>query len=457
MSDLRAFSFVFLHENVYGSKVGFMDLKRYVDQSHAAMGQRHTMADATGITTYAYDDGDRLLSKSTPQGSLTYSYDKIGNLRTLRSSNHNGATIDYDYDELSRLSEVSDNRLPQGANKTTYAYDAVGNLQNYTYPNAVKTDYTYDSLNRLTDVTTKRGTMTLGGYAYELGTAGNRLSVTELSGRKVNYGYDDAYKLTSETITGMPNPTHNGQINYSYDAVGNRLTRSSSLAAVSNQTLAYDKNDRSNSDAYDNNGNTLTANGTTYRFDWENRLQSVNNGSVTYLYDGDGNRVGKAVPGFVTRYLIDTNSITGYPQVVDEIVNGAVVRTYTYGHEVISQTQLLNGSWQVSFYGKDGHGSVRYLTDALGAVTDTYDYDAFGKLIASTGNIPNERLFVGEQLDANLGFYYLRARYMNPNTGRFWTTDSYEGSQYDPLSLHKYLYANANPVSNIDPSGRALI
>ena len=46
------------------------------------------------------------------------------------------------------------------------------------------------------------------------------------------------------------------------------------------------------------------------------------------------------------------------------------------------------------------------------------------------------------------------ARYMNPNTGRFQTMDSYEGNQTEPLSLHKYLYAHANPVNRIDPSGR---
>ncbi|NOS72797.1 MAG: hypothetical protein HOP33_23085 [Verrucomicrobia bacterium] len=47
-----------------------------------------------------------------------------------------------------------------------------------------------------------------------------------------------------------------------------------------------------------------------------------------------------------------------------------------------------------------------------------------------------------------------RAGYLNPNTGRFWTMDSFEGSESDPLSLHKYLYAQANPVTMADPSGQ---
>jgi hypothetical protein len=45
------------------------------------------------------------------------------------------------------------------------------------------------------------------------------------------------------------------------------------------------------------------------------------------------------------------------------------------------------------------------------------------------------------------------APYLNPNTGRFWTRDSYEGSSQDPLSLHKYLYCHSDPVNGTDPSG----
>ncbi|MEK7674620.1 MAG: polymorphic toxin-type HINT domain-containing protein [Verrucomicrobiota bacterium] len=112
-----------------------------------------------------------------------------------------------------------------------------------------------------------------------------------------------------------------------------------------------------------------------------------------------------------------------------------------------------NLRWVASFYGYDDHGSVRYLTDAAGNVTDLYDYDAFGNLIQQGGNTPNLYLYAGEQFDPDLQLYYLRARYLNPDTGRFWTRDPFEGFLDDPLSLNGYLYANSDPVNNWDPSG----
>ena len=273
----------------------------------------------------------------------------------------------------------------------------------------------------------------------------------------MSYSYDSLYRLTNETITGASAPSQNGSISYGYDAVGNRLSRSSTLAGLPSTTNSYDNNDRLISDSYDNNGNTISANSNAYGYDFENRLTTVNGAVVAFTYDGDGNRVAKTVNGVTTRFLIDTNNPTGYAQVVDEIRDNQVTRTYTYGHSLISQRQFVNGQWQVSFYGHDGQASVRLLTDLTGAITDTYTYDAFGNLIAATGNTPNERLYAGEQFDANAGFYYLRARYLNPSSGRFMTSDSYEGNVYDPASLHKYLYVGADPTNKIDPSGNSSV
>jgi len=65
----------------------------------------------------------------------------------------------------------------------------------------------------------------------------------------------------------------------------------------------------------------------------------------------------------------------------------------------------------------------------------------------------SEYLCTGEQIDPDLGMYYLRARYYQPGLGRFWTIDSFEGDMEEPASLHKYLYCHGNPVNLVDPSG----
>jgi RHS repeat-associated protein len=421
--------------------------------TYTPTGKRASMVDSSGTTSYSYDNRDRLLSKVTPEGTLTYTYDAAGNVKTIVSSNASGASMSYSYDALNRLATATDNRLlAQGATSavTSYSYDLVGNVASYTYPNSVQTTHTYNALNRLTQLSAIKGS-SLANFAYTLGAAGNRLSVAELGGRTVNYGYDGNYRLTSEAITADP-ASNNGSINYTYDQVGNRTQISSTLAAIAGGSFSYDANDRLTSDSYDANGNTLASAGVSNTYDFENRL--VQHGGVSITYDGDGNRVAESVNGLTTQYLVDDLNPTGYPQVVDELLGGVVSRTYAYGRTRISQNQLQGNAHVPSFYGYDGHGNVRFLTNSAGAVTDTYQFDAFGNRISSTGSTLNDFLFSQEQSDNFLNLYYLRARYYNPASGRFITMDPEAGNINDPGTLHKYLYTRNNPVNSTDPTGR---
>lgn len=425
-----------------------------VSFAYTATGQRFSMTDASGSTSYSYDNRDRLLSKATPEGTLGYTYDAHGNVLTVTSSNANGASLTYAYDALNRLTSVTDNRLlAQGAasGTTTYSYDPAGNVLGYTYPDGVQTASTYDPLNRLTQISSSKGTV-LASYAYTLGAAGNRLSVAELSGRMVGYGYDSDYRLASEAITADPGG-NNGTVSYVYDAVGNRTQQTSTLSAVPGGSFSYDANDRLTTDLYDANGNTISSGGISYAYEFENRL--VQSSGLGVVYDGDGNRVSETVGGVPTQYLVDTLNPTGLPQVMDEVQNGSVARTYAYGLQRVSENQLVNSAWTPSFYGYDGHGNVRFLTSVAGAVTDTYQYDAFGNRIASTGTTPNKYFYSGEQLDSSLGLYYLRARYYRQATGRFWTRDPIEGELCCGLSWNPYVYVRDNPVNYADPTGRA--
>jgi RHS repeat-associated protein len=107
------------------------------------------------------------------------------------------------------------------------------------------------------------------------------------------------------------------------------------------------------------------------------------------------------------------------------------------------------------------------LANSSGTITDTYQFDAFGAQIASSGTTPNAYLYSGERFDSSLSLYHLRARYYNVLTGRFETMDpgketccglraSQVGNIFDPRTLHKYVYAANNPVNASDPTGKEL-
>ena len=316
-----------------------------------------------------------------------------------------------------------------------------------TYPNGLQSQFTYDDLNRLTK---------MNGYQYQRGPTGNRTGANEPSGRTLGWQYDGIYRLTQETISSDPHSV-NGSVSYGLDPVGNRLSQTSSLAGIGSGSYTYDADDRMlATETYDNNGNTLVTGARTFTYDFENRLKTMTMGgnTATIVCDADGNRVAKTANGVTTRYLVDDLNPTGYAQVVEELTAGVVTRQYTYGLQRINQNQLITNSWTPSFYGYDGFGSVRTLTDSTGTVTDTCDYDAWGNTVNTTGSTPNVYLYRGEQYDPDLRLYYLRARYLNPLCGRFLTRDPAAGHIKVPSSLHKYLYVGGDPVSWIDPSGR---
>ncbi|MBH2029090.1 MAG: RHS repeat-associated core domain-containing protein [Moraxellaceae bacterium] len=137
-----------------------------------------------------------------------------------------------------------------------------------------------------------------------------------------------------------------------------------------------------------------------------------------------------------------------YASVLMELQNQQPIATYSYGDDLISYHQGTGSQ----YYLYDALGSTRALTNENGQITDSYNYDAFGANTEHQGSSNNKYQYAGEQKDST-GNYYLRARYYNPSIGRFTQMDSYMGQSNNPITLHKYLYANANPVMYTDPSG----
>jgi YD repeat-containing protein len=120
------------------------------------------------------------------EGTPRYPYYPAVKVESIASSNPNGASVSYAYDELNRLSTVVDNRLP-GNNTTTYTYDPASNVATVAYPNGLTSSFTYDTLNRLTELSAPP----VADYKYTLGLTGNRANSTEQSGRLLAWNYDN--------------------------------------------------------------------------------------------------------------------------------------------------------------------------------------------------------------------------------------------------------------------------
>ncbi len=169
---------------------------------------------------------------------------------------------------------------------------------------------------------------------------------------------------------------------------------------------------------------------------------------MSYLYDIDGIRTAKNDDGITTNYVVDKNR--DYAQVLNELdATNTPTVSYVYGDDLIKQSRAANDS----YYLYDGLGSTRALTDDTGSITDTYDYSAYGAEIGSAGITENSYRYTGEQFDSNLNQIYLRARYYDPSIGRFTQQDTWMGNNSDPVTLHKYAYANLDPANGYDPTG----
>ena len=204
-----------------------------------------------------------------------------------------------------------------------------------------------------------------------------------------------------------------------------------------------------NNYAYDANGNTLTdPSGKSYTWDFENRLtQAVvpgtGGGTTTFKYDPMGRRIQKSGPLGTTNYLYSGVSL------IEEVDgSGNVLARYMQDKRVDEAlAQLRQGT--ASYYEQDGLSSVTSLSNSSGALVNTYTYDSFGKLAASTGTITNPFQYAGRELDQETEIYYNRARYLDQNAGRFVSQDPIRfrgGTNF-------YAYTRNNPVLLTDAFG----
>ncbi|NOX92711.1 MAG: hypothetical protein GXP18_09770, partial [Gammaproteobacteria bacterium] len=255
-----------------------------------------------------------------------------------------------------------------------------------------------DAISQLIGVTLPDSSAT----SYNLDAAGNRTSVTDTES---NTGY-----ITND----LNQYTDVGGDTYTYDANGNMTSKTTSTGT------------------------------TTYSYDFENRLIQVTtpDETVSYTYDPMGRRTSKTTTSGTTRFIHD-----GFQVILEKDETDTVQAAYTYGIG-IDEVLVMEHGGNKYFYSQDGLGSVVGLTDDLESVLESYSYDAYG-IPNSTSILGNPYQFTGRKYEKNTELYFYRARYFDPEMGRFLNADptGFWGG------LNFYSYVNNNPINIVDPTG----
>jgi RHS repeat-associated protein len=254
------------------------------------------------------------------------------------------------------------------------------------------------------------------------------------------YGYDSLDRLTSATYTGTPAES------YAYDSVGNR-TSSQRSATYGYQPFNRLTNTSTASYLYDNNGNLTTktegAGTTHFAWDFENRLIQVVTpaaGSVTYKYDALGRRIQSAPSnGASTNFTYDGQDVA------QDKTSTNVITEYLNAPGIDNKIRQKTGT-TLYYFAKDHLGSTAALTDSKGALVERETYDAYGN---SAGSAKTRFGYTGRERDSLTGLMYYRARFYDPQLGRFISEDPVRFSG----GSNWYAYVNNNPVNFSDPTG----
>jgi RHS repeat-associated protein len=411
-----------------------------------------TGPDPVFTTQYTYDTWNRIQSLTYPDGEvLTFKYDSGGNLTRITGKKQ---SLTYPY--LNFL-----------------GYDKFEARERVAYGNGTHQDYAYNPLNRriaglLAATKTNRAFMNMA-YGYDAAgnvkTLANNATIPAsqnyLPGCQTafSFGYDDLYQLTSSTATcaKQGKPTDKFTLSMSYDSIHNITRKSQNAvkllgsATVPNVTVSYDwtytyGGTRPHAASqignrrflYDLNGNQAgwdaTDSGQNRRNVWDedNRLKSVTDNAglpAKFKYDDDTNRVVKTGTGGELLYVnpwyvakLGRNSkhvFAGTTRIVTKL------ETFPTGEGYGTGARNLREAFQY-FYHPDHLGSTAYATDARGEVYQHLEYFPFGEswvdeVTGSDRRVPYR--FTGKELDPETKLYYFGARYYDPRTSVWESTD----------------------------------
>ncbi|WP_204102206.1 MULTISPECIES: RHS repeat-associated core domain-containing protein, partial [Spirulina sp. CCY15215] len=293
--------------------------------------------------------------------------------------------------------------------------------------------------------------------------------ITREDGSYVELKYDDSLRLEKETYYDA-NGVQEEEIAYSYDAEGNRQTVSSGEAQGSydyeniHQLTQIDTSEGLETYHYDDGGRleTITREGETWhlRYNTDDLIIEVKKGEnivVQYAYDSAGRRVemtdGTGEKDYVVAPLMGEGLES--PHLVMDGANDPLA-AYVYAGNM--PLMRLDEQGNPTYYLEDGMGSIVGLANNSGVEVAEFEYDSFGNLRNNPTGMPNELggdfRFQGQWLESNTAFYHFRARYYDPETGRFVSRDPVDIIETEPESSNPYQFVYNNPHVYSDPTGQ---
>ena len=426
--------------DVTGKITGYVGTEDSVSYTYDKNGNVLTVTDRNGTVKREYDALNRVKKCTDTYGnSICYEYDEVGNLTRLVYPDN--TSVIYTYDANKNLVSVTD----WAQRTTTYAYDVNNRVVGVTKPDGSITTTVYDAKQRITSAVerTANGTI-ITGFEYTYDSLSRIVEEKHLAENiKLCYTYDSLNRVTNRTVKDECDQVVSSE-NYTYDAAGN-------ITDAPNSCFGYDINNRlsvfdGRDIAYDLDGNMLTDGCTAFEYDSANRL--VKAGDHAYTYNAEDVRIRNRCNGYDTTYTYNTNCKLS--QLLQKTTNDITTK-YVYGHGLIGEEKCC----EFKTYHFDFRGSTVAITDECGNVTDTFKYDTYGNLISRTGDsfvIFGYNGKDGVVTDKN-GLIYMRARYYSPDMRRFINADILHGEISDSTSLNRYAYVNGNPVSFVDPFG----
>jgi RHS repeat-associated protein len=458
-------------------------LKRTTSEEFDAAGNLKSLTDpAERTTSYTYDAANRLTKVSYSDGltpTAEFSYDADGNVTGMSDGTGESS---FSYDTLGRLSEATDGH----GSTVGYEYDLGEEQTGIAYPNGKSVSRSFDKAGRLESVTDWLGHTT--SFAYSPDSQLASIAFPEGSGNVDEYAFDRADQMSGATMSRGAETL--ASLSYARDKVGEiESLTSTGLPGTAEEAFTYDENNRltkagTSSFGYDAADNLTSAPGTTNTYDAASQLKSGT--GVSYSYDELGERT-KATPtsgpatsysynqageltaverpaegevpaiaetpaydgsgllasktsGETTRYLT-WDQTAGLQLLLDD-----GERSYVYGPGGLPVEQIEGEA--VTYLHHDQLGSTRMLTNASGEAVGKFSYTPYGALEASTGTATTPLGFAGQYTDSQTGLQYDRARFYDPATGQFLSSDPLEAVTGQP-----YSYGGDNPLNLIDPSG----